>query len=407
MRPAACIALLLLLFGAAAWAGLHPLDDEIEKCMNNAPSTHGMIQCASNGEKKWDAELNRAYGELAGLLPPDAKDALRTAQRTWIPWRGKEFSLLGGVYTTIYNSLDGGTMWLAADAIAQMEFVRSRALEIRALADEIQAGKPAWTSPYPGRQTDEQLRAAMEVKNESARLGKALGEKGSILAGEAHAAWEDFRNKDAAFLALFYGKRGDEGFALHRRMLRNRDRIRHLRGLYDDLKEGGLREPSSFGDGKDGKEGGLYLPSSGRSDFSAYIIDPDPRGTNVRDAPDGRIIRTLPHRPADPSVITVKVTGHRDRWLSVTLHDGAPGWIFSGLVGMSLRNYAPGAMAVLRVRPGRDAPSVGEISGDEEVTVIGGEGKWALVRNGDTGRDLLTGWLEPEKQCGSPYTTCP
>jgi len=89
------------------------------------------------------------------------------------------------------------------------------------------------------------------------------------------------------------------------------------------------------------------------------------------------------------------------------LHDGTKGWLFSGLAGMSLRNYAPGAVAVLRTRPDENAPAVGDIFGDEEVTVLGGEGKWALVQYRHPKGHVLTGWLEPEKQCDNPYTTCP
>ncbi len=70
---------------------------------------------------------------------------------------------------------------------------------------------------------------------------------------------------------------------------------------------------------------------------------------------------------------------------------------------MSLRNYAPGAVAVLRTRPEENAPAVGDIFGDEEVTVLGGEGKWALVQYRRNRGHVLTGWLEPEKQCDNPY----
>ena len=198
-------------------------------------------------------------------------------------------------------------------------------------------------------------------------------------------------------------------------MMKNTARLRKLEGLYDDLKAGGLEESPSGetakkpGGGKEPFAGdrSLYRPSQGTCDFGAYIIDPDPKGTNVRETPNGKVTAVLPHQPDDPLLIMVKVTGYRDKWLSVVLHDGTKGWIFSELVGMSLRNYAPGSVAALRTQPDGSAPAVGDIFGDEEVTVLGGEGAWALVRYRHPKGHEFIGWLDPEKQCDNPYTTCP
>ena len=415
MRLTAAVVLLLLCFGGAAWGAAHPLDGEIEKCMNDDPSTQGTIQCANMGKKKWDGELNRAYNELMKLLPKEGQALLRTAQRAWIPWRDSEYKLLGGVYLTIYNNLDGGTMWLVANAIAEMDVVRERALELITYTEEFRAGKPSFPGSYPKGQTEEQLAAAIKVKNDHKKLGQAFGSNGEVIAAEALQSWEDFRNKEVALMAWFYGKTGDKAFPLHARMLKNTARLKKLEGLYDDLKTGGLQESGS-GEGTKEPTGGkepfagdrsLYRPSQGACDFGAYIIDPDPKGTNVRETPNGKVTAILPHQPDDPALIMVKVTGYRDKWLSVVLHDGTKGWIFSELVGMSLRNYVPGSVAVLRTRPDENAPAVGDIIGDEEVTVLGGEGGWALVRYRHPKGHEFVGWLDPEKQCDNPYTTCP
>ena len=415
MRLTAAVVLLLLCIGGAAWGAAHPLDGEIEKCMNDDPSTQGTIQCANMGKKKWDGELNRAYNELMKLLPKEGQSLLRTAQRAWIPWRESEYKLLGGVYLTIYNNLDGGTMWLVANAIAEMDVVRERALELIAYTEDLKAGKRSFAGSYPKGQTEEQLAAAMKVKNDHKKLGRAFGSNGEVIAAEALQSWEDFRNKEAAFMTWFYGKTGDTAFPLHARMLKNTARLKKLEGLYDDLETGGLKESPSgetakkSGGGKEPFAGdrSLYRPSEGTCDFGAYIIDPDPKGTNVRETPNGKVTAVLPHQPDDPALIMVKVTGYRDKWLSVVLHDGTKGWIFSELAGMSLRNYAPGSVAVLRTRPDENAPAVGDIFGDEEVTVLGGEGAWALVRYRHPKGHEFIGWLDPEKQCDNPYTTCP
>ena len=409
-------ALCLLLLCGVACGAEYPPDAEIKECMDKDPSTHGMIECAREGAKKWDVELNSVYKELMRLLPKEGQNTLRMAQRAWIPWRDREFGLVGSVYGTISNSLDGGTMWLVIHAVAEMEVVRGRTLELIAWVEELKAGKPTFEGAYPEKQTNEQLAAAMKVKDESARLGKRIGKEGEKIAAANLAAWEDYRNKNVLFMAWFYGKKGDKGFPLHARMLMNNDRVKRLEGLLEDLNQDEPEKSSGPEEtvqkdamGKEPFQGdrSLYQPAEGRCDFKAYIIDPDPKGTNVRDAPGGKIVVTLPHRPDDPALITVSVTGYKNKWLSVVLHDGTRGWIFGELVGVSLRNYEPGAVTALRTRPDPNAPATGDIFGDEEVSIIAGEGKWALVQYRHPKGHMLTGWLDPVKQCAYPYTTCP
>lgn len=417
MRLKILSAALLLLLSASAWGAPHPLEVAMDKCMEKDPSTAGVSNCAAEYKEKWDAELNRAYKELMGKLPKDGQALLRDAQRAWIPWRDAEFGLLSAVYSTIYNK-GGGTMFVTFHAIADMEVVKDRALELLAFGEELKAGKPAFRETHPAADPDAQLAAAMKVKTDHKKLGKLLEGEGGSVAEKTLKTWEDFRNKEVAFMAWFYGRTGEKAFPLHARMEKNLDRSKRLESLYKDLAEDhlGAAEPEVKQTVEAKKDATkepftgdrtLYRPDEGKCDLEAYIIDPDPKGTNVRDKPNGKIIATLPHQPDDPHLIMVKVTGYKGKWLSVVIHDGKNGWIFSELVGMSLRNYAPGSVAALRVRPEKNAPTAGEIFDDEEVTVLGGEGKWALVRYKHPKGHELTGWLTPEKQCGHPYTTCP
>lgn len=76
----------------------------------------------------------------------------------------------------------------------------------------------------------------------------------------------------------------------------------------------------------------VFFPSEGECQIRGRIMDPDPSGTNVRDALKGRIIRTV-ERNAPEEERIVRITGFRQKWLRVELSDGMKGWIFSGLVG--------------------------------------------------------------------------
>ncbi len=237
MRLFTASLLMLLLLCGVALAENHPIDEQVDRCMDEDPSTSGMIDCAEEGEKLWDQELNRVYKELMGLLPKEGQEALRTAQRAWIPWRDSEYRLNNGVYNAIYNSIDGGTMWVVQNAFANMEVVRKRTLQLTDWLDELKAGNPSYPHEYPAKQTDEQLEAAMRVKNDSAALGKAIGENGADIASKNLKAWEALRNKDVQFMAIFYGKRGDKGFPLHARMQMNVKRAEYLNYLYTTLME--------------------------------------------------------------------------------------------------------------------------------------------------------------------------
>lgn len=399
---------------------IHPIDAEINRCVDKSPSTHGMMECTTKGMEKWDRELNRLYKELMGTLSKEGQNALRTAQRAWIPLRDSEFALNSEVYSTIYTVLDGGTMWLLNDAIAHMEVVRRRTLEL----DQLLKGVKKKSFSLPGDLSKKTMKeyGDMTFKMEylSTLLGKKLGEKGEKISADALSAWKKYRDGNIALLSLLYGGAEKEEVRAHFGLQMDKERLSNLETLLEDMRNSGM-EISEIGEKKEippsekapeskepyKEDRSLYSPVEGKCDFSAYIIDPDPKGTNVRDAPGGTVIAVLPHRPENSDIITVKVTGHKKGWLSVILHDGKKGWIFGKMLGVSLRNYAPDSVTALRCRPEEDAPSLGDIFRDDEVALLGGEGQWALVEYAVPGGAVMKGWLDPMKQCANPYSTCP
>ncbi len=415
--PLLCV---LFLCTPEALGAPHPLDEEIKHCMDESPSTHGMMECTAEGMKKWDRELNRVYKDLMAALPKERQKALRRAQRAWIPWRDSEFILIGEVYSTIYNVLDGGTMWLVNDSIARMEVVRRRTLELDELLKAVKKGAPSLPADLSEREIQEYRDTTLKMEYLSGLLGKNLGEKGEPASAEALSAWKEYRDENISLFAMVYGGGGKKEVTAYFGLQMDKEYMSNLETLLQDMRTGG-KNISEIGGKKEippadkAREGrepykgdrSLYLPDEGKCDFAAYVIDPDPKGTNVRDVPGGTVIAVLPHRPENPDIITVKVTGHKKGWLSVILHDGKKGWIFGRMLGMSIRNYSPGSVAALRCRPEEDAPSQGDIFRDDEVALLGGEGQWALVEYAVPGGAVIKGWLNPVKQCAKPYSTCP
>ncbi len=103
----------------------HPIDKKLAQLLEKDPSTAGAVQAMSAGYKLWDAELNKQYKKLMAQLKGRDKETLSAAQRAWLSFRDREFSLLN----TIYDKLQG-TMYNSMRVSAKMEIVKRRALEL-------------------------------------------------------------------------------------------------------------------------------------------------------------------------------------------------------------------------------------------------------------------------------------
>ncbi|MDF1815664.1 MAG: DUF1311 domain-containing protein [Verrucomicrobiales bacterium] len=110
----------------------HPIEVEMDKAMDQNPSTAGQIEAITNAQAKWDELLNKHYQTLTKDLEPEAVKALRESQRTWISWRDRELKSL----RTFYSKMDG-TMYVPMAAYAGMNLTRQRALSLERLASMV------------------------------------------------------------------------------------------------------------------------------------------------------------------------------------------------------------------------------------------------------------------------------
>ncbi len=129
-RPMSVAFALALTTAAYAADGQHVIDLTSDSCVENNPSTAGMLDCYTRAEKEWDDELNRVYKALQAGLKPKAQDALKQAQRAWMAQRDKEFELI----TSINGQMEG-TMWIPVMAEKRVEVVKARALALQAYLD--------------------------------------------------------------------------------------------------------------------------------------------------------------------------------------------------------------------------------------------------------------------------------
>ena len=84
-----------------------------------------MVEAFAAAAEKWDTELNKNYKVLIAKLDPDAKKALREAQRAWVTQRDKEIYYL----IEFYSKMEG-TMYRIIYAETTMSMVRDRALKL-------------------------------------------------------------------------------------------------------------------------------------------------------------------------------------------------------------------------------------------------------------------------------------
>jgi len=139
-------------------------------------------------------------------------------------------------------------------------------------------------------------------------------------------------------------------------------------------------------------------------EISAYVIDRDPAGLNVRSGPGSSfsVVSKLAHSDEGP---IVGIIGSQGKWMLIDRAESieseelfkGKGWVYGLLLGTSTRYK----VKVLK-DPKPKSQVIGSIAAEEEVKIVGCKGGWARVQYGN-----LEGWIEPESQCPNPVTTCP
>jgi len=120
------IALLFCTFSFAQ-TEVHPLDEELNECVNENYSNHGMIQCHAKYQEEWDKLLNKYYKLLTEHATEDIQLKLKESQRTWLKMRDQEFEFI----ESFYGSMEG-SMYNLVIVNMKRKFVRNRALELKA-----------------------------------------------------------------------------------------------------------------------------------------------------------------------------------------------------------------------------------------------------------------------------------
>ncbi len=141
--------------------------------------------------------------------------------------------------------------------------------------------------------------------------------------------------------------------------------------------------------------------------ISAYVIDKDPKGLNVRSGPgnDRNIIGNL---PTTKLAVIVNLAASQGDWVQLTKAESpgkidfqGTGWVYAQLLGTSTRGYGSNGVSVYS-SPSTQSSTIGRIPKTTGVKLLGCDQSWALVEH-----EGLKGWIAPDAQCANPLTTCP
>ena len=147
-------------------------------------------------------------------------------------------------------------------------------------------------------------------------------------------------------------------------------------------------------------------------DATAYVIDKDPNGLNVRSGPGKSyaVIGNLPYQ--QDTGVGVHITNSSGDWVQIdlgveegteeerTLFKGA-GWVYAPLLGLTGIAHQPEGVTLLYRQASQRSGVVKRVPGGDDVSVWGCRGEWLYVEY-----KKVKGWAAPKTLCSNSLTTC-
>ena len=145
---------------------------------------------------------------------------------------------------------------------------------------------------------------------------------------------------------------------------------------------------------------------------SVLVVDPDKAGTNVRDAPSGRVLDIIPYASANsPDNVkerrVVTLLNNEGKWFKVS-YSGGQGYVHQSMLGVCTSATEDGD-PVLHKAPRFDAASKGRVADGMRARPL------AFFMQNDTAflnveilegpRKGTTGWLPEQSFTANPYSS--
>jgi hypothetical protein len=155
--------------------------------------------------------------------------------------------------------------------------------------------------------------------------------------------------------------------------------------------------------------------------LEAYIMDEDKTGTNVRDAPNGKVIKKLILKDRCSLATPIVVHKTEDGWCYMTTNDicveKVTGWVYGGLIFASLNFHrlslaqnksSNGKIPPIQVfsQSSKLSPLIGKLYKEQDVSILKCCKEWVFVKALDKNGKEIRGWVEKRDLCSNPFTTC-
>ena len=158
----------------------------------------------------------------------------------------------------------------------------------------------------------------------------------------------------------------------------------------------------------------IAISLQAKDDVYAFISDPSGTPTNIRNAPNGKIVKTLKDNSGGFVVTLIsakngwwKIDSEVEFWgdneYEITLKGSSTGyWVHHSVLSFTIAGDPTNA---IHARPSKTSKVI-PIPDSTEVRFrpLDRKGKWLKVVSTD-GR--VTGWLHSDQICYNPLTTCP
>lgn len=138
------------------------------------------------------------------------------------------------------------------------------------------------------------------------------------------------------------------------------------------------------------------------------VIDTDPKGTNVREAPGGRVAHVIPYggkTDAEIEMRQVMATEREGQWFRVRLADGSSGWMHASVLGSCASATEDGPPS-LHAEPDDSSAPVATVRDGTRLRLLDVRGDWAKMEYTDASGNKKAGWMMEHTLFSNPYNSC-
>ena len=145
---------------------------------------------------------------------------------------------------------------------------------------------------------------------------------------------------------------------------------------------------------------------AGEGGLDMLVVDKDPKGTNVRESPGGKVAHVIPFGGKTDAAIEMRrvtVTKKDGQWFRVRLADDATGWMHTSVLGTCASGTEDGDPP-LYSRPDDSSREVARLKEGTRLRLLEVRGDWARVETASGAKK--SGWMMEQALFSNPHNSC-